>query len=179
MRYRETGQHCHFNHTSIDTYDANDKDLMRDCMTTKRFSRPKGVWQANLNAFITIEMDAESRRIRDILTSACQNDSVRFVMHVQGQNMAFYRSQSHERELFLTENAYSIFEGSQSLTESDEHTEHGTFAAINSHLVVISRSHFVRKYLEDEEYEQQRLFSVDDPLLLRDILTIDKHTMDS
>lgn len=156
MKYRGTRQYARFNHASIDTYSANDKTRMQEYMQRKGFASPMEVWQANLDVFLTIEMDAGQEWRKKVLALAFEDDAKMFIYHVESRYMTFCRSNPQEREFVLTENAYSIHEGLQSLVDGGPYTEYHTFAPIDPHLMIVFRSHVLRNHLDSQKQEEKR-----------------------
>lgn len=125
-------------------------------MTRKGFSSPVEVWQANLDTFLTVEMDSTQEWRKKVLDLAFEDDAMLFILHVTSRYMTFCRSKDQEREFFLTGNVYSLHEGLQSLLEGGSYTEYHTFAPIDPHLMIIFRSHVMRNILDSDEQEQNR-----------------------
>lgn len=148
MKYRNSGFHRRYDHDSLDTYDSDDKEHLREYMEKRKFKRPKDVWFDNIRQILALEMDPEMRWAERIQQTAYSHDALMFILHAQGSFMSFCAPKLASQEFVLTENAYGIFEGPVSPRidpDSGElqpglYTEYHNFAPIAPDLMIVFRS---------------------------------------
>ncbi|KAB2571433.1 hypothetical protein DBV05_g9907 [Lasiodiplodia theobromae] len=163
MKYRNNGFHQRYDHDSLDTYNSDDKEHLREYMEKRKFKRPKDVWFDNIRQILALEMDPEMRWAERIQQTAYTHDALMFILHAQGSFMSFCAPKLAGQEFVLTENAYGIFEGPVSPRidpDSGElqpgvYTEYHNFAPIAPDLMVVFRS-FILPTLIDEGDQAER-----------------------
>ncbi|KAF4545398.1 uncharacterized protein LTHEOB_5231 [Lasiodiplodia theobromae] len=160
---RNNGFHQRYDHDSLDTYNSDDKEHLREYMEKRKFKRPKDVWFDNIRQILALEMDPEMRWAERIQQTAYTHDALMFILHAQGSFMSFCAPKLAGQEFVLTENAYGIFEGPVSPRidpDSGElqpgvYTEYHNFAPIAPDLMVVFRS-FILPTLIDEGDQAER-----------------------
>ena len=168
MKYRSSRQFERFNHQSIDTYDADDKDRLIGFLEKRNLSSPKAVWFSNIHTFLDLQMDADMNRLRRILESPLvyPDDAMMFITHMQTKFMAFCTVSDMTDEFVLSQNAYGVHEGpmdihldpkSGKLVEGT-YTEHHTFAPLSPKLLVVFRSFWLPSGADEGDTHEQKLY---------------------
>jgi hypothetical protein len=148
MKYRSVATWGRFNVDTIDDYKEEDKQMLCEYMREHYFSSPREVWLANLHAFLDLEMDPDREWCKTIFKIAYKPDATMFWLHVEQSYIAFCSPQNSQDEFLLTENAYGIFEGPQSISPSmwpnnarrGQYAEWHNFAPVSSSLLIVLRS---------------------------------------
>lgn len=157
MKYRNTGFFHRYNHDRVETYSAGDRDIMEGYMRVKGFTKPRDVWFDNLRGLLDLEMDAERLWIQKIQAQVYPDDAKLFILHVEGNFLAFCKPGACEEEFLLTENSYCVFEGPSNptlnLLSGDVapgiYTEYHNFAPISQRLIIVLQSVFLRPLAGD------------------------------
>lgn len=148
MKYRGLGYHERFSHESAEGYSMDDKERFLKYMHEKGYKKPLDVWFDNIKAMLDVKMDPEQKWIDWLMKHAYPDDAKWFITHEQMMYLALCTPSNQNDEFLLTENAYSIFEGPQSMAinadtnqaECLAYTEFHCFAPISPKLIMILRS---------------------------------------
>ncbi|KAH0565111.1 hypothetical protein GP486_001495 [Trichoglossum hirsutum] len=158
MKYRGSSFHMRYNHQHIDDYNECDKERMRRYMREKGFQKPIDVWFDNIKAILELELDTAFNWTDAIEKRIYPDDAKWFTNNMQGYYLALCTPNLPDDDNFLlTENAYSIHEGSNSYTIDPLtsemilkcYTEAHIFAPISPRLIIVLRSALLPNHLED------------------------------
>jgi hypothetical protein len=111
MKYRGPGYCEKYFVGDPDTYEAEDKHLVRAYMIKQGLSSPRDVWLHNLRALLDLNMDADGAWMTEILRNMFPADAKMFVFHTQASYMAFCTPAEKNEEFLLTDDCYNVFEG--------------------------------------------------------------------
>ncbi|RMJ18204.1 hypothetical protein CDV36_002169 [Fusarium kuroshium] len=148
LKYRGSCFHRRFYHGDVESYNSNDKELLQDYMEKHGFESPLDVWFHNLEAIMTLEMDAEMKWIEDLKKRMFPSDAMWFMAHVQCSYMAICTPANPDEEFVLSDNTYNIFEGPNTFIEDEDtgeragsfHAPFHEFAPISPRLILVLRS---------------------------------------
>ena len=135
---------------STEEYDANDRETMLAYMQERGFKTPKDVWFANIRAFLDIDLSPDWPEWYKKLDNQAYPSDVRwFFKNMQMSYLAFCTTETATDEFILTQNAYSVFEGPQSMNGA--WTDYHIFAPISPALLMVTRSILLPTGLDEDE----------------------------
>lgn len=148
LKYRGSTFHRRFYHGDPESYNSNDKELLRDYVEKNGFESPLDVWFHNLEAIMTLEMDADMKWMDDIKSRMFYFDAEWFTAHVQYSYMAICTPSDPDEEFILSDNSYNVFEGPNTSVEDADsgertgsfHAGFHEFAPISPRLMLVLRS---------------------------------------
>lgn len=109
--YRGPGYYEKYLSGDHNSYQHEDKNLLRSYMAEKGFENPRDVWLHNLRAILDLDMDAEGRWMEKLPEAMFPADAAMFKFHVQSSYTAFCTPKEEEDEFILTDRCYNLFEG--------------------------------------------------------------------
>jgi hypothetical protein len=159
LKYRGTGFHNRFNHTSADEYCSNDRELILHYMRQKGFKMPLDVWFHNLEAIMDVEMDPERKWMTELPTRMFPMDAKWFVAHAQMYYMAFCTPSDSSKEFIITDNCFNVFEGPSTFVRDQDtgeiiqgaHAGYHEFNPISPRLIIILRCFLLPNPEEDKD----------------------------
>ncbi|KAE8443203.1 hypothetical protein EG329_002071 [Mollisiaceae sp. DMI_Dod_QoI] len=159
LKYRGSTFHRRFYHDDAESYEADDRELLREYMAEKGFKRPTDVWFHNLKTVMELHMDPEGKWVEDLPKRMFVEDAMWFVLHVQMTYMAICTPSNPDDEFILTDNSYNVFEGPNCFvtdknTGKVEGVSYSTlhkFAPISPKLMIILRSYVLPVPEEDAD----------------------------
>ncbi|KAH6608510.1 hypothetical protein Trco_001856 [Trichoderma cornu-damae] len=158
LAYRSEQYHRHYNVDDIQSYDADDKELLRDYMQTNGLAKPIDVWFQSLEAIINLEMDAEGHWQYDIKRKIYFPIADLFVDHICNTYLAICTPESGDEEFVLTENGYNVWEGPTTHYLDESTGKHvcmsprfHSFAPISPRLMIVLRSNLLPEMSEDAD----------------------------
>jgi hypothetical protein len=148
LKYRGSGFHRRFYHDNAEGYDANDRELLRDYMAEKGYTRPMDVWFNNLKTIMELRMDPEGEWMKDLPKRMFTEDALGFIIHAQCMYMAICTPSDPSDEFILTDNSYNVFEGPNFFAADEEtgkvegtaYTPLHEFAPVSPRLMIVLRS---------------------------------------
>ena len=148
MKYRSLGYHERFFHESEEGYSMDDKERLLNYMHQKGYRKPLDVWFDNIKAMLDLEFDPEKKWMDWLMKHAYPDDAKWFIAHEQLMYLALCTPSDKNDEFLLTENAYSIFEGPQTMSmnadthqrECQAYTEFHCFSPISPKILMVLRS---------------------------------------
>jgi hypothetical protein len=158
MKYRGSSFHRRYHHQHIDDYNEDDTERMHRYMREKGFQRPIDVWFDNIKAILELETDTNFDWMDTIEKRIYPDDAKWFINNMQHYYLALCTPNLPDDDNFLlTENAYSIHEGSNSFDLDPQtgkmtlkcYTESHIFAPISPRLIIVLRSAILPNPLED------------------------------
>ncbi|KAK4172910.1 hypothetical protein QBC36DRAFT_67859 [Triangularia setosa] len=157
LMYRNKGFHDRFNHTTLEGYNENDKEQVREYMHKNNITTPLDVWLDGMKTIINLDMDPEKNWVTTLMRQMYPQDAMWFWVHVEFSYMAVLTPAKVDDEFILTDNAYSIFEGSNNSVQDSEtleiietkYTPLHTFAPISPKLMIVLRTDIFPSPLED------------------------------
>ncbi|KAK0744858.1 hypothetical protein B0T21DRAFT_280676 [Apiosordaria backusii] len=168
LMYRNAGFRNRFNHATPEGYNEDDKELMREYMRKNNINTPLDVWLDGMKTIINLPMDPEKKWVRTLMRQMYPQDAMWFWSHVEFSYMAILTPTKDDDEFILTDNAYSVFEGSNNSAVDAEtgevfETEYlplHTFAPISPKLMLVLRADLLPNPLEDanEGVKEMRAF---------------------
>lgn len=187
MKYRSLEYHKRFFHESEDGYSLDDKERLLKYMHEKGYKKPLDVWFENIKAMLEVKMDPEQKWMDWLMKHAYHDDAKWFIAHLQAMYLALCTPSDKNDEFLLTENAYSIFEGPQTMSinpdtnqlECRAYTEFHCFSVVSPKLIMVLRSFMLPVPEEDaneairtsrEKLLERNAFQHLDPLNSRSIL---------
>ncbi|KAK3379138.1 hypothetical protein B0T24DRAFT_716765 [Lasiosphaeria ovina] len=159
LKYRGSGFHHRFYHDKPEDYAEIDRELLREYMVERGFTRPFNVWLDNLRAVIELEMDPEGEWKSKLLKRMYMDDAMWFISHVECNYMAICTPSDVADEFVLTDNSYNIFEGPNTFVQDTDTGEVGEsghvpiheFAPVSPKLMIVLRSFMLPDPREDAD----------------------------
>lgn len=158
MKYRSSGFHRRFLKPSIDEYDLDDADRLRDYMRKKGYERPLDVWFDNMKALLDVQIDAGNQWMKFLQERMYEDDAMWAISNIQMFYMSICTPADEQNEFLLTQNAYSIFEGPVSRVRDTQsggwvepYTEFHMFFVISPKIVLVLRSFLLPNASEDHD----------------------------
>ncbi|KAI5792565.1 hypothetical protein DFH27DRAFT_485537, partial [Peziza echinospora] len=165
MKYRTALFFHKYNHHTLATYEAVDKDSLTQFMRKTKISSPRMVWLNNLKTILETHIDAEGTWVHDVRETMFVHDANWFIFNMQESYMAFVTPGdeviAEEGEFILSESAFGIHEGptegpgASGETGGGEFIEYHKLAPLSPRLLLVLRSNFLRKGNEGV-YDQLR-----------------------
>jgi len=157
LKYRGREYHRRFYHDNAESYDSNDRELLRDHMKEKGYKTPMDVWFNNLKTIMELRMDPAGKWMSDLPKHIFVEDAMGFITHVNCMYMAICTPSNPGDEFILTDNSYNIFEGPNCFAldkdtgkvEGTAYTPLHEFAPISPKLMIVLRS-LVLPVLEED-----------------------------
>jgi len=165
MKYRGPGFHEKYFSEDPQTYDLEDKHLLRAYMAENGMTRPRDVWLHNLHAILNLNMDAEGKWTTKLPELMFPVDAEMFIFHAQSFYMAFCTSAEKDDEFILTDKCYSIFEGPTNETFNAKTGEFlgntylpfHCFGPVSPRLIIVLRSFTIPEALEDMNLKTRKI----------------------
>jgi hypothetical protein len=163
MKYRGTTAHKRFYHQNTEAYFADDKERLLKYMLEKGYQKPVDVWFDNIKAMLELKMDPERKWMEELKKRVYPDDAMMYIGHTQMMYLALCTPSAKDDEFLLTENAYSIHEGPNSVLINPDtnestlgcYTEFHVFSVISPKLIMVLRS-FLLPVLEEDSNEEIR-----------------------
>lgn len=157
MKYRGPGFYEKYFSEDPQTYDSEDKHLLRSYMAKKGMSGPRDVWLHNLRAILDLDMDAAGNWMIKLPELMFPADAQIFISHVQSSYMAFCTPADEHDEFILTDKCYNLFEGPTNDTFCARSGEYlgntylcyHDFGPVSPKLIIVLRSVLLPDPLED------------------------------
>ena len=157
MKYRGPGFYEKYFSEDPQTYDSEDKHLLRAYMVDNGMARPRDVWLHNLRTILDIDMDVEGKWITKLPELMFPADAGMFIFHAQSSYMAFCTPAKKHDEFILTDQCYNVFEGPTNETFSAKKGEYlgstylcyHEFGPVSPRLIIVLRSNKLPEALED------------------------------
>jgi hypothetical protein len=164
MKYRGPGFYEKYFSGDPQTYNSEDKHLLRAYMASKGITRPRDVWLHNLRTILDLDMDAEGKWTNKLPKLMFPADAAMFIFHAQSSYMAFCTPAEKHDEFILTDQCYNIFEGPTSETFCAKTGEflgptylcYHEFGPISPRLTIVLRSSALPEALEDANSQVQK-----------------------
>jgi hypothetical protein len=161
MKYRGPGFCEKYFIGSPETYNSEDRNLIRAYMVNEGLSSPRDVWLHNLRAILDVDMDAGGAWMKEILVNMFPADAKMFVFHAQASYMAFCTPAEQNDEFLLTDDCYSVFEGPAHETFCKRTGEflgslclpYHEFGPVSPRLIIVLRSYILPEVREDTNPE--------------------------
>jgi hypothetical protein len=187
MKYRGTGQHRRFYHQNAEGYSEDDREPLLTYMREKGYQKPIDVWFDNIKVMLELKMDPEGEWMEELRKRVYPDDAEMYIAHTQMMYLALCTPSAKDDEFLLTENAYSVHEGPNSVLIHPDtgestlgcYTEFHVFSVISPKLIMVLRSFLlpIPEEDSDEEIKRQRetmlhlnIIKHVDPLHVRSIL---------
>lgn len=159
MKYRSSGFHKRFYHSTAEGYSGVDRGRLVEYMREKGKQKPIDIWFDNITGMLELKMDPELKWMDELKKRIYPDDAMWAITHMQGMYLAFCTPSGQDDEFLLTENAYSIFEGPASFSINPDtgestmqaYTEYHVFAAISPKLIIVLRSFLLPSPGEDSD----------------------------
>jgi len=164
MKYRGPGFYEKYFSEDPQTYDSEDKHLLRAYMADNGMARPRDVWLHNLRTILDLDMDAEGKWITKLPELMFPSDAGMFIFHAQSSYMAFCTPAEEHDEFILTDQCYNVFEGPTNETFCAKTGEYlgntylcyHDFGPVSPRLIIVLRSGTLPEALEDMNPTIQR-----------------------
>ena len=164
MKYRGTGQRKRFYHQNAEDYSEDDRERLLTYMREKGYQKPIDVWFDNIKAMLELKMDLEGKWMKELTKRIYPDDAMMYIANTQMMYLAFCTPSAKDDEFLLTENAYSIHEGPNSLLIHPDtgertmgyYTEFHVFSVISPKLIMVLRSVLLPIPEEDSSEEIKR-----------------------
>jgi len=187
MKYRGTGQHRRFYHQNAEGYSEDDREPLLTYMREKGYQKPIDVWFDNIKVMLELKMDPEGEWMEELRKRVYPDDAEMYIAHTQMMYLALCTPSAKDDEFLLTENAYNIHEGPNSLLIHPDtgesimgcYTEFHVFSVVSPKLIMVLRSFLLPIPEEDSDEEiklwretmlQLNIIQHNDPLHVRSIL---------
>ncbi|KAK2592798.1 hypothetical protein QQS21_009502 [Conoideocrella luteorostrata] len=166
MKYRGPTFYERYNHETIATYSADDKEDLTAYMKEKGFSRPVEVWLDNLDQFIELQMDNELKWVSELQNRTYGPDGLWAVMHCQMMHMSICTPSNSHEQFLISDNCYHVAEGPHQI-EMDlvsGQPQRGAwlnlheFAPISPRLLIVLRSFLFSSPEEDKGNHNGKIF---------------------
>lgn len=146
------------------TYNREDKHLLRAYMADNGMVTPRDVWLHNLRTILELDMDAEGKWMTKLPKLMFPTDAEMFIFHAQSSYMAFCTSKGKHDEFVLTDQCYNVFEGPTHETFRANTGEYlgntylcyHEFGPISPRLVIVLRSSILPEAIEDMNPKVQK-----------------------
>lgn len=157
MKYRGPGFYTKYFDDDTQTYDSEDKHILRAYMAEKGMTSPREVWLHNLRTILDLDMDACGEWTKKLPELMFPADAVMFIFHVQSSYMAFCTPEEKHDEFILTDQCYNVFEGPINDTFCAKTNEYlgatylcyHEFGPVSPQLIIVLRSNTLPNALED------------------------------
>ncbi|KAE8557503.1 hypothetical protein EYB25_002210 [Talaromyces marneffei] len=164
MKYRGPGFYEKYSSKDPQTYDSEDKNLLRDYMADKGMTRPRDVWLHNLRTILDLDMDAEGNWMTKLPELMFPEDAGMFIFHTQSSYMAFCTPAEIHDEFILTDQCYNLFEGPTNETFcartgeylGNTYLSYHDFGPVSPKLIIVLRSCLLPEPLDDMSPEIQK-----------------------
>jgi hypothetical protein len=161
MKYRGTGQRKRFYHQNAEGYSEDDRELLLTYMREKGYQKPIDVWFDNIKWMLELKMDPEGKWMEELTKRIYPDDAKMYIANTQMMYLALCTPSAKDDEFLLTENAYSIHEGPNSLLIHPDtgertmgcYTEFHVFSVISPKLIMVLRS-FLLPIPEEDSNER-------------------------
>ncbi|KAH6659071.1 hypothetical protein BKA67DRAFT_543484 [Truncatella angustata] len=165
MKYRGPGYFEKYLSQDPQSYNSEDKHLVRDYMVEKGFATPRDVWLHNIRTILNLDMDAEGRWRTKLQDTMFPADAAMFVFHIEHSYIALCTPEENGDEFILTDQAYNLFEGPTHNTFCGETHEYmgetymcfHEFAPVSPRLMIVLRSNVLPEALEDKDSRKQKI----------------------
>lgn len=157
MKYRGPGFYQKYFSKDPETYESEDKHLLRAYMADSGMAQPRDVWLHNLHAILDLDMDAQGKWATTLRKLMFPADAEMFVYHVHGSYMAFCTPAEKQDEFILTDQCYNVFEGPNNETfcaktgefRGNTYLCYHEFGPVSPRLIIVLRSFTLPEALED------------------------------
>ncbi|KAK5046206.1 hypothetical protein LTR84_008663 [Exophiala bonariae] len=157
MKYRGPGFYEKYMSDDPQTYDSEDKHLLRAYMSDRGMKRPRDVWLHNLRTILDLDMDAEEKWVAQLPKLMFSADAEMFIFHAQFSYMTFCTPAEECDEFILTDQCYNIFEGPTHETFcarsgqflGNTYVCFDEFGPVSPRLIIVLRSSILPEQLED------------------------------
>jgi hypothetical protein len=164
MKYRGPGFYKKYFSQDPQTYDSEDKHLLRAYMADKGMTMPGDVWLHNLRTILDLDMDAEGNWITKLPELMFPADAGMFIFHVQSSYMAFCTTAEKHNKFILTDQCYNLFEGPTNETfcaktgkyRGNTYMCYHDFGPVSPKLIIVLRSCLLPEPLEDMNPKNQK-----------------------
>ncbi|XMA15256.1 hypothetical protein WAI453_008047 [Rhynchosporium graminicola] len=187
MKYRGPDYSRKYFDDDPQTYDHEDKHVLRAYVAEKGMKSPRELWLHNLRIILDLNMDAGGEWMKKLPGSMFPSDAALFIFHVQSSYMAFCMPQEKHDEFILTDQCYNVFEGPTNETFCGRTNEflgatylcYHEFGPISPKLIIVLRSSTLPNALEDSNSTVQRSRQLihdmaaaqfPDPLMIKSVL---------
>jgi hypothetical protein len=144
MKYRGKRFHKRYFHDTAEAYDENDQERMLAYMAKKLFKKQIDVWFDNIKGILELKMDYGMEWMK-VIRENLSDDAEWFINNTQQFYMALCTPSTSGEEFLLTQNAYSIHEGSSSdvwdpvsmKLVPHAYTEFHVFAPVAPRLIIV------------------------------------------
>lgn len=164
MKYRGPGFYEKYFSEDPQTYNSEDKHLLRAYMADNGMARPRDVWLHNLRTILDLDMDAEGKWIIKLPELMFPADAEMFIFHARYSYMAFCTPAEKHDEFILVDQCYGLFEGPTHETFSAKTGEYlgniylcfHEFGPVSPQLIIVLRSNILPEPLEDMNPKKQQ-----------------------
>jgi hypothetical protein len=161
MKYRGPSYYEKYFSGDHNSYQREDKHLLRSYMEEKGIENPRDVWLHNLRAILDLDMDAEGRWMETLPQVMFPADAAMFKFHVQSSYTAFCTPKEEDDDFILTDQCYNVFEGpihDSALAATGEDTGplymcFHEFCPISPRLIIVLRSCALPEALGDTNHK--------------------------
>lgn len=136
---------------SSDEYNGEDKELLLDHMLERKVESPEAIWIQNIETFLETPISSEGAWKEKSIPQASPGEAMRLLAHMNSTFLSFCCPEdpsSGKDEFFITENAYSIYEGPN---DPSCWTDCHVFAPVTPKLMIVMRQNFLQKSNHPEE----------------------------
>ncbi|KAK4222967.1 hypothetical protein QBC38DRAFT_488726 [Podospora fimiseda] len=174
LKYRNQRFYQRFSHDSPEGYIADDRELVREYMTQKGFTRPLEVWLEAIEAIITTPIDLECKWKKELPRLMYTMDATWFIKDFENYYMSLCTPEKEKDEFILVDNSYGVFEGRNSFVrdgktgkvEGASYTPLHMFAPISPRLIIVLRAVQLPDQLEDKDEMTRRFKEFQKELIL-------------
>ena len=164
MKYRGPGFYEKYMSKNPQSYESEDKHLLRADMADNGMTRPRDVWLHNLRSILDLDMDTEGKWMTQLPTLVFSADAKMFIVYANFSYMAFYTPTAEHDEFLLTDQCYNVFEGPTHETFcartgeyfGNTHLCYHEFGPVTPRLIVVLRSMVLPEALEDADPSVQK-----------------------
>ena len=161
MKYRGPGFFGKYFAGDPQSYQWDDKNLLRWYMEEHGFTDPRDVWLHNLQGILDLKMDAEGKWKMKLPEMIFPTDAQMFIHHVQSSYTAFCTPREADDEFILTDQCYNLMEGpicetNNAVTGEDLGAMYLTFhefGPVSPKLIIVLRSFVLPEMVEDANPE--------------------------
>lgn len=165
MKYRGSRFHKRYYHQTDAAYSENDKDSLLKYMRERGYEKPVDIWFDNLKAIMEMDMDLKGDWMAKLTKSMYPDDAKWAIAHIQLMYLALCTPSCKGDEFLITENAYAIHEGPNSLLTNEitgeitegAYTEYHVFGVISPTIVMVLRSCLLPIPEEDSNDEVRKM----------------------
>jgi hypothetical protein len=160
LNQRGSGFFETYNCNSIDDYNKDDRDLLKEFMDRHGIQRPLDVWLQALSSIIDLDMRVTANWQQTLKTTVYYGLFCHFVEHITGFWMSFCTPSSEDQEFILSDTGSHVYEG-PTVDFQDKTTgeflrigpHFHLFAPISPRLMIVLRSKHLPERHEDNNPE--------------------------